>query len=62
MNDTSRGSHPPTDREPVLEMREIQGLVVPGLLNPHQTLLGVDIPDESREVVPNYKKLLRGLV
>jgi Dyp-type peroxidase family len=62
MNDTSRGSNPPTDREPVLEMREIQGLVVPGLLKPHQTLLGVRIPGGSREVALNFKKLLCRLV
>jgi Dyp-type peroxidase family len=62
MNDTSRGSNPPTDREPVLEMREIQGLVVPGLLKPHQTLLGVRIPGGSREVTLNFKELLCRLV
>jgi Dyp-type peroxidase family len=43
-------------------MREIQGLVVPGFLKPCQTLLGVRIPEESREVVLNIKKLLRRLV
>lgn len=59
MIDTSRISNLPTDREPVLEMTEIQGLVVPGFLKPHQTLLGVNIPDESREVVLNFKQLLR---
>ena len=62
MNDTGRGPNPPTDREPVLEMREIQGLVVPGLLKPHQTLLGVRIPGGSREVELNFKKLLCRLV
>ena len=62
MTDTSQGTSAPTDREPVLEVREIQGLVVPGFLKPRQTLLGVQIPDESREVILNFKQLLRNLV
>jgi Dyp-type peroxidase family len=59
MNDTSRW--PSAPEEPVLETKEIQGLVVPGFLKPHQTLLGVRIPHDSREVVLNFKELLRGL-
>ncbi len=62
MIDTSHSSNLPTDREPLLEMTEIQGLAVPGFLKPHQTLLGVNIPGESREVVINFKQLLRRLV
>jgi deferrochelatase/peroxidase EfeB len=59
MNGMSR--NPSAPEEPVLEMDEIQGLVVPGLLKPRQTLLGVRIPLGSREVALNFKKLLREL-
>jgi Dyp-type peroxidase family len=62
MSDTGQGTSAPTDREPVLEVRDIQGLVVPGFLKPRQTLLGIRIADESREVVLNFKELLRSLV
>jgi Dyp-type peroxidase family len=62
MSDASQGTCAPTDKEPVLEMREIQGLVVPGFLKPRQTLLGVQIPDESREVILDFKQLVRSLV
>ena len=36
--------------------------MVPGFLKPHQTLLGVQIPDGSREVTLNFKQLLCRLV
>ena len=62
MSDTGQGASAPTDREPVLEVRDIQGLVVPGFLKPRQTLLGIRIADESQEVVLNFKELLRSLV
>lgn len=31
--------------EPVLEMDEIQGIAIPGFLKPHQTLLGLQLPE-----------------
>jgi Dyp-type peroxidase family len=44
--------------EPVLNMGNIQGLAVPGLLKPHQTLVGIQIPAGFE---PNFKKLLADL-
>ena len=41
--------------EPVLNMGNIQGLAVPGLLKPHQTLIGIQIPPSFEA---NCKKLL----
>jgi Dyp-type peroxidase family len=51
-----------TDKEPVLEMREIQGLVIPGFLKPRQTFLGVRIPGDSRETILDFKRQVRRLV
>ena len=50
----------PPPEEPVLEMDEIQGIVVPGFFKPHQTLVYIRIP-ESREVLNHFKTLLRSL-
>src|SRR5260221_4966353 len=40
--------------EPVLEMDDIQGLVIPGFFKPHMTLLGVRY--EGDQVINNFKK------
>jgi Dyp-type peroxidase family len=42
--------------EPVLEMREIQGLAIPGFFKPHMTLLGLSYGDGL--VLTNFKGLL----
>ncbi len=44
--------------EPVLPMSEIQGIVVPGFLKQHQTLLGVTATPDSEAVVA-FKQFLR---
>jgi Dyp-type peroxidase family len=51
------GFSPPI--EPELNMRNIQGLAVPGLLKPHQTLIGIQIPVGFEAA---FKKLLAELV
>ena len=43
--------------EPVLEMDDIQGEVVPGFLKPHQTLLGLRVP-AGIEVIWHFKMFL----
>ena len=43
--------------EPVLEMDDIQGEVVPGFLKPHQTLLGLRVP-AGIEVIRHFKMFL----
>jgi Dyp-type peroxidase family len=48
-------------QEPVLDMLDIQGAVVPGFFKPHQTLLGLRIPDGG-EIIHAFKQLLRKLV
>src|SRR5258707_5485292 len=42
--------------EPVLNMDNIQGIAVPGFTKPHQTLIGIKIPDGLEE---KFKELLR---
>jgi Dyp-type peroxidase family len=49
-----------TPRESVLPMSEIQGIVVPGFLKPHQTLIGVCFP-HGRPAMHQAKAFLRGL-
>ena len=44
--------------EPVLPMSQIQGIVVPGFLKPHQTLIGVRFP-EGRAAMRAVKGFLR---
>jgi len=51
----NKTNYPPL--EPVLPMREIQGIVVPGFLKPHQTLVGVRFPLGSKAIL-NVKKFL----
>src|SRR5271155_3681136 len=43
--------------EPVLEVNDIQGIVVPGFFKPHQTLLYLRIPD-GRQPIDQFKKLI----
>jgi Dyp-type peroxidase family len=52
----------PNDRslEPLLPMSDIQGIVVPGFLKPHQTLIGVKFPRGGRPVL-KLKKFLRDI-
>lgn len=57
----SRAPQSPTPVEPVLEMQDIQGIVVPGFLKPHQTLLGLVCADEPRSV-RLFKQLILDLV
>ena len=49
-----------TPAEPVLPMSQIQGIVVPGFLKPHQTLIGVRFPSR-RPVMHRVKTFLREL-
>ena len=44
--------------EPLLNMKNIQGLAIPGLLKPHQTLVGIQIPVGLE---PKFKALLSKL-
>ena len=46
--------------EPVLEMNDIQGAVVPGFFKPHQTLLGLRVPAGSG-AIRSFKSLLKTL-
>ncbi len=46
--------------EPVLPMSEIQGIVVPGFLKPHQTLVGVCFPP-GRSAMREVKSFLQSL-
>jgi Dyp-type peroxidase family len=47
-----------TPREPVLPMTDIQGMVVPGFLKPHQTLLGIVVTDDKRPAA-DFKAFIR---
>jgi Dyp-type peroxidase family len=44
--------------EPVLPMTDIQAMVVPGFLKPHQTLLGIVVPDDKRVAI-DFKAFIR---
>ena len=44
--------------EPVLDMDEIQGIVVPGFFKPHQTLVYVHLP-RQRDGIDKFRGLLR---
>lgn len=57
MSNDTQGQRGPD--EPVLDMKEIQGLAVPGFLKPHMTLLGVRYADG--QVLSNFKSFLAGL-
>jgi Dyp-type peroxidase family len=57
MSNATQGQRGPD--EPVLDMKEIQGLAVPGFLKPHMTLLGVRYADG--QVLSNFKSFLAGL-
>ncbi|HWT06248.1 MAG TPA: hypothetical protein VN224_10860, partial [Xanthomonadales bacterium] len=46
--------------EPVLELDDIQGIAVPGFLKPHQTLLGLRVPDGAG-AAEDFKALVRVL-
>jgi Dyp-type peroxidase family len=46
--------------EPVLEMPDIQGIVVPGFFKPHQTLLSLRLPDNVG-VLNQFRNWLRNL-
>src|SRR5262249_7708465 len=54
------GSQNAAPVEPVLEMTDIQGIVVPGFFKPHQTLLALRLPDNAG-VVNQFRKWLRAL-
>jgi Dyp-type peroxidase family len=54
----SRFEAPP---EAVLPLTDIQGMVVPGFLKPHQTLLGIVVADDKRPVA-DFKAFLRAFV
>src|SRR6187549_2396089 len=43
--------------EPVLPMADIQGIVVPGFLKPHHTLLGITASDDARAFKALVKEL-----
>jgi Dyp-type peroxidase family len=45
--------------EPVLPLGEIQGIVVPGFLKPHQTLVGVRFPQGSQNILKVKRFLAR---
>jgi Dyp-type peroxidase family len=47
-------------REPLLEMSEIQGAVLPGFFKPHQMLIGLRIPKGPR-AVGSFKALLKSM-
>ena len=47
--------------EPVLPMRDIQGIVVPGFFKPHQTLLGVAVSDTHPKRSSRFRKLTGAL-
>ena len=51
-------SAPPV--EPVLELDQIQGIAVPGFFKPHQTLLGLRVPDRAGADA-DFKALVRAL-
>src|SRR5260221_5123912 len=44
--------------EPVLPVADIQGIVVPGFTNPHETLLGVQF-GTGHQVTKNFKNFIR---
>jgi Dyp-type peroxidase family len=46
--------------EPVLELDDIQGIAVPGFFKPHQTLLGLRVPDGAT-AAEHFKSLVRAL-
>jgi deferrochelatase/peroxidase EfeB len=56
MSGITSATRPPV--EPVLDMDDIQGIAMPGFLKPHQTLLYLTLPANSREVLDNFKAWL----
>ena len=48
-------------QEPVLDIAEIQGIALPGFFKPRPTLLYLQLPSASREVVDNFKAWLAGV-
>lgn len=58
MNDVAAGTAAPV--EPVLELNDIQGAAVPGLLKPHQTLIGINC-SATFDGVKKFKTFIRSM-